>query len=43
MCMIAVVAFVQCSYDDIKKTIKEAAAGDLKGILDYTEDQVLRA
>ncbi|XP_065191030.1 glyceraldehyde-3-phosphate dehydrogenase-like [Sycon ciliatum] len=30
-----------CSYDDIKKTMKDAAAGDLKGVLDYTEDQVV--
>eukprot|EP00456_Euglypha_rotunda_P005237 TRINITY_DN1088_c0_g1_i11.p1 TRINITY_DN1088_c0_g1~~TRINITY_DN1088_c0_g1_i11.p1 ORF type:complete len:301 (-),score=51.75 TRINITY_DN1088_c0_g1_i11:118-1020(-) len=31
----------QTSYDDIKKTIKEAAAGALKGILSYTEDEVV--
>jgi len=29
------------TYDDIKKTIKEAAAGSLKGILAYTEDEVV--
>uniref|UniRef100_A0A060T9D2 Glyceraldehyde-3-phosphate dehydrogenase n=1 Tax=Blastobotrys adeninivorans TaxID=409370 RepID=A0A060T9D2_BLAAD len=29
------------SYDDIKKTIKEAAEGPLKGILGYTEDDVV--
>jgi len=28
-------------YDDIKKTIQEAAAGELKGILDYTEDEIV--
>jgi len=29
------------SYDDIKAAIKEAADGSLKGILDYTEDEVV--
>jgi len=29
------------SYDDIKAAIKEAAAGPMKGILGYTEDQVV--
>lgn len=29
------------SYDDIKKTIKEAAEGEYKGILAYTEDEVV--
>lgn len=29
------------SYDEIKDAIKEAAAGPLKGILDYTEDEVV--
>jgi len=29
------------SYEDIKAAIKEASQGDLKGILDYTEDDVV--
>lgn len=29
------------TYDEIKKTIKAAAEGPLKGILEYTEDQVV--
>ncbi|KAF2085737.1 glyceraldehyde-3-phosphate dehydrogenase [Saccharata proteae CBS 121410] len=29
------------SYDDIKKTIKEASEGQLKGILGYTEDDIV--
>jgi len=29
------------SYDDIKKAMKEASEGDLKGILGYTEDDVV--
>jgi glyceraldehyde 3-phosphate dehydrogenase len=29
------------TYDEIKATIKEAANGDLKGILEYTEDSVV--
>ncbi|XP_069696709.1 glyceraldehyde-3-phosphate dehydrogenase [Periplaneta americana] len=29
------------SYDDIKAKVKEAATGPLKGILDYTEDDVV--
>nr|XP_038959845.1 glyceraldehyde-3-phosphate dehydrogenase-like [Rattus norvegicus] len=28
-------------YDDIKKVVKEASEGPLKGILGYTEDQVV--
>lgn len=30
-------------YDDIKKTVKAAAEGDLKGIIEYTEDAVVSA
>ena len=29
------------SYDEIKKTIKAAAEGELKGIMDYTEDDIV--
>lgn len=29
------------SYEDIKKAMKEASEGDLKGIMGYTEDQVV--
>ena len=29
------------SYDDIKQAIKDASAGDMAGILGYTEDQVV--
>merc|ERR1712241_1349507 len=29
------------SYEDIKKAIKDASEGKLKGILGYTEDQVV--
>merc|ERR1719384_527032 len=29
------------SYDDICKAIKEAAEGDMKGVLDWTEDDVV--
>ena len=29
------------SYDEIKATIQEAANGPLKGILEYTEDEVV--
>ena len=29
------------SYEDIKTAVKAAAAGELKGILDYTEDDVV--
>lgn len=29
------------SYQDIKDKVKEAAAGPLKGILGYTEDEVV--
>lgn len=28
-------------YDEIKQKVKEAAEGPLKGILDYTEDEVV--
>jgi len=31
----------EASYDEIKAAMKEAAAGPLKGILDYTEDSVV--
>jgi len=30
-----------CSYEDIKNAIKEAAAGPMKGIMGYTEDEVV--
>lgn len=30
----------QAKYDDIKRVVKAAAEGPLKGILAYTEDQV---
>jgi len=30
-----------CTYDEIKQKVKEASEGDLKGILGYTEDQVV--
>lgn len=30
----------QASYDDIKKVVKAAAEGPMKGILGYTEHQV---
>ncbi len=30
-----------CSYEDIKKAIKKASEGELKGILGYTEDAVV--
>src|SRR5690606_17521502 len=29
------------SYEDIKKAMKDASEGELKGILGYTEDQVV--
>lgn len=29
------------SYDDIKKTVKAAAEGDYKGIISYTEDEIV--
>jgi glyceraldehyde 3-phosphate dehydrogenase len=29
------------SYDEIKQAVREAAAGPLKGIMDYTEDSVV--
>ena len=32
---------LQTTYDEIKAAIKEAAAGPMKGILGYTEDQVV--
>ena len=31
----------QASYEDIKDAVKAAANGPLKGILEYTEDQVV--
>lgn len=31
---------LQAKYDDIKKVVKTASEGPLKGILGYTEDQV---
>lgn len=31
---------IQAKYEDIKKVVKAAAEGPLKGILGYTEDQV---
>jgi glyceraldehyde 3-phosphate dehydrogenase len=31
----------EASYDEIKTAVKEAAAGPLKGIIDYTEDSVV--
>ena len=31
----------ETSYDEIKQAIKEASAGPLRGILDYTEDSVV--
>jgi glyceraldehyde 3-phosphate dehydrogenase len=31
----------EATYDEIKAAMKEAAAGPLKGILDYTEDSVV--
>lgn len=33
-------SFLQAKYDDIKKVIKAAAEGPMKGFLAYTEDQV---
>jgi len=30
----------QAKYDDIKKVVKAAADGPMKGILGYTEEQV---
>ena len=30
-----------CTYDDLMETIKKESAGKLKGILDYTDDQVV--
>lgn len=36
MCFIV----LQAKYDDIKKVVKAAADGPMKGILGYTEDQV---
>lgn len=32
--------FLQAKYDDIKKVVKAAAEGPMKGYLAYTEDQV---
>lgn len=34
------VFWLQAKYDDIKKVVKAAADGPMKGILGYTEDQV---
>lgn len=31
---------LQAKYDDIKKVVKAAAEGPMKGFLAYTEDQV---
>ena len=31
---------LQAKYDDIKKVVKAASEGAMKGILGYTEDQV---
>ena len=31
------------SMDEIKKAVKDAAAGKMKGIMHYTEDQVVSA
>ena len=31
----------ETTYDDIKRTIKEASEGELKGILEYTDEQVV--
>lgn len=31
---------LQAKYDDIKKVVKAAADGPMKGVLAYTEDQV---
>ena len=31
----------QAKYDEIKKVVKQASEGPLKGILGYTEDQVV--
>jgi len=31
----------EASYDEIKAAIKEAADGPMKGIMDYTEDEVV--
>ena len=33
----------EATYDEIKAVIKAAAAGPMKGILEYTEDQVVSA
>ena len=33
--------YFQAKYEDIKKAVKAAAEGPLKGILGYTEDQVV--
>lgn len=31
----------ECTYDDIKNAVKKAADGDMKGIMGYTEDDVV--
>jgi len=36
-----VVALVQASYDQIKAAVKAAADGPMKGILGYTDEQVV--
>ena len=36
-----ILILLQTTYDEIKAAIKEAAAGPMKGILGYTEDQVV--
>lgn len=33
--------YVQVKYDEIKAAVKEASEGSMKGILGYTEDQVV--
>lgn len=38
-----VCSFLQAKYDDIKKVVKAAAEGPMKGFLAYTEDQVQHA
>lgn len=33
----------ECTYDDIAKAIKKASEGELKGVLGYTEDEIVSA
>ena len=33
--------FFQAKYDEIKQAIKDACAGPMKGIFEYTEEQVV--